>query len=74
MMRRWRGGAPEMTKAEIRMTNQKAMTNDEWLEAPPLLTGTLFIRHCLFVILSSFGLRHSSFFVTMGFGIPSGPA
>jgi hypothetical protein len=33
------------------MTNETAMTNDE----------TPRLRHCLFVIHSSFGLRHSPF-------------
>ena len=45
-----------MTKHEIRMTNEMAMTNDE---GPKGTHGGLFRRY-LFVIHSLFGLRHSS--------------
>jgi len=42
-----------MTNFEIRMSNQTKMTNDEKQPA------AFSIRHCLFVIHSSFGFRHS---------------
>jgi hypothetical protein len=54
-----------MTNEETRMANQTTMTNDEkqGLRGFRYRTGCArrAVRHCLFVIESSFALRHSSF-------------